>query len=390
MSPERCGPPGWKSWRGRPPWWPEGEPFPPAGPPGGEAWRGMRRHFLRRAVLFFASVVILTVGLSTLLLWAAARVLGILQGPAGLTGVGQLVLAGVLGLVLTGVVFAGRAFRRMAAPVGDLMAALGRVADGDYSARVRERGPREARTLTRAFNVMADRLERQEEQRRSLLMDISHELRTPLAVLLGNLEGMLDGVYPRDEAHLSLVLEETQVLARLIEDLRTLALAESLGLRLAKAPTDLAEIARDTLASFQAQAEAAGVAVILEAAPDLPRADVDPERIRQVLTNLLSNALRYTPRGGTVRVRCSVENPGRIVLSIEDSGTGIPADELPHVFDRFYKSQDSRGTGLGLAIAKSLVEAHGGEISAHSVLGKGTTIRVTLPLRSDLTSGHSE
>ena len=350
----------------------------------------MRRHFLRRAVLFFASVVILTVGLSTLLLWAAARVLGILQGPAGLTGVGQVVLAVVLGLVLTGVVFAGRAFRRMAAPVGDLMAALGRVADGDYSARVRERGPREARTLTRAFNVMADRLERQEEQRRSLLMDISHELRTPLAVLLGNLEGMLDGVYPRDEAHLSLVLEETQVLARLIEDLRTLALAESLALRLAKAPTDLAEIARDTLASFQAQAEAAGVAVILEAAPDLPRADVDPERIRQVLTNLLSNALRYTPRGGTVRVRCCVEDPGRIVLSIEDSGTGIPANELPHVFDRFYKSQDSRGTGLGLAIAKSLVEAHGGEISAHSVLGKGTTIRVTLPLRSDLTSGHSE
>ncbi len=390
MSPERCGPPGWKSWRGRPPWWPQGEPFPPAGPPGGEAWRGMRRHFLRRAALFFASVVILTVGLSTLLLWAAARVLGILQGPAGLTGFGQAVLAIVLGLVLTGVVFAGRAFRRMAAPVGDLMAALGRVADGDYSARVRERGPREARTLTRAFNVMADRLERQEEQRRSLLMDISHELRTPLAVLLGNLEGMLDGVYPRDEAHLSLILEETQVLARLIEDLRTLALAESLGLRLAKAPTDLAEIARDTLASFQPQAEAAGVAVLLEAEPDLPPADVDPERIRQLLTNLLSNALRYTPRGGAVRVRCSVEDLGRIVLSVEDSGTGIPSDELPHVFDRFYKSKDSRGTGLGLAIAKSLVEAHGGKIAAHSVLGKGTTMRVTLPFRSDPTSRHSE
>lgn len=389
MSPDRCAPPGWKSWRGRPPWWPEGEPFPPAGPPGGEAWRGMRRHFLRRAVFFFASVVILTVGLSTLVLWAAARVLGILQGPAGLSGFGQAVLAVLLGLVLTGVVFAGRAFRRMAAPVGDLMAALGRVADGDYSARVRERGPREARTLTRAFNAMADRLERQEEQRRSLLMDISHELRTPLAVLLGNLEGMLDGVYPRDEAHLSLILEETQVLARLIEDLRTLALAESLGLRLEKVPTDLAEIAKDTLASFQPQAEAAGVAVLLEAVPDLPPADVDPERIRQVLTNLLSNALRYTPRGGTIRVR-TVEDPGRIVLSVEDSGTGIPADELPRVFDRFYKSKDSRGTGLGLAIAKSLVEAHGGEISAHSALGKGTTIRVALPLRSDLTSEHAE
>jgi signal transduction histidine kinase len=344
----------------------------------------MRRHFLRRAALFFASVVILTVGLSTLLLWGAARVLGILQGPSGLAGVGQAVLAVMLGLVLAGAVVAGRAFRRMAAPVGDLMAALGRVADGDYSARVRERGPREARTLTRAFNAMADRLERQEEQRRRLLMDISHELRTPLAILLGNLEGMLDGVYPRDEAHLSLILEETQVLARLIEDLRTFALAESLGLQLAKTPTDLVEIARDTLASFQTQAEAAGVALLLQAEPDLPPADVDPERIRQVLNNLLSNALRYTPRGGTVRVRCSAGDPGQIVLSVEDSGTGIPADELPHVFDRFYKSKDSRGTGLGLAIAKSLVKAHGGEISAHSTLGMGTTIRVTLPLSPSL------
>lgn len=375
-----CGHPRWPPFRGRPPWWPEDEPWPPAGPSGTQAWQRMRRHFLRRAVLFLAAVVTLTVGLSALLLWAAASLLGFLRVPSGGTGLGPAALVIVLMLVLVGVGFAARAFRRMAAPVGDLMAALGRVADGNYSMRIRERGPREARTLTRAFNAMAERLQQQEEQRRSLLMDISHELRTPLTVLQGNLEGMLDGVYPRDDPHLSSILEETQVLARLIEDLHTLAVAESLGLKLAKAPTDLAEIAREAIASFQAQAEAAGVTLRLEADPGLPPAEVDPERIRQVLNNLVSNALRYTPAGGTVRVRCSAGGADQVVLSVEDTGPGIPAEDLPRVFDRFYKSKDSRGTGLGLAIVRSLVRAHGGEISASSTPGDGTSIRFTLPL----------
>jgi signal transduction histidine kinase len=269
----------------------------------------------------------------------------------------------------------------MTAPVGDVMAALARIADGDYATRTPERGPHEVRTLTRALNAMAERLERHEEQRRSLLMDISHELRTPLAVLQGNLEGMLDGVYPRDDAHLSLILEEAHVLARLIEDLRMLSLAESLGLELTRTPTDLAEMAKDATASFQGQAEAAGVTLRFDAGPDLPLAEIDPARIRQVLNNLLSNALRYTPAGGTVHVRCSARDHEQVVVLVEDTGTGIPAEALPHVFDRFYKSRDSRGAGLGLAIAKSLVVAHGGEISADSGPGKGTTIRFTLPLR---------
>jgi signal transduction histidine kinase len=340
----------------------------------------MRLHFLRRAALFLAGVVILTVGASALALCAATSLLGLLKVPSGWAGLGQTVLTVILTLVLAATVFAGRAFRRMARPVGDLMAALGRVADGDYATRVSEHGPQEARTLTRAFNAMAERLQRQEEQRKGLLMDISHELRTPLAVLQGNLEGMLDGVYPRDDTHLVAVLEETQLLARLIEDLHTMTQAESLELKLARTPTDLAEVAGDVIASFRAQAEAAGVALRLLAELDLPRADVDPERIRQVLNNLLSNALRYTPRGGTVRVRCRVDGSGQIVLSIEDTGRGIPPEQLPHVFDRFYKSKDSRGTGLGLAIAKSLITAHGGKIAVQSVPGEGTTIRVTLPL----------
>ncbi len=375
----RCGPPRWPPFRGRPPWWPEGDPWPPAELPGPRAWRRLRLHFLRRAVFFLAAVGILATVLSTLLLWGVASLLGILRVPFGFGGVGQAAIAALVVLMVAVAVFAGRGFRRMAAPVGEVMMALERVAGGDYSARVRERGPWEAQTLAHAFNAMAERLERQDEQRRGLLMDVSHELRTPLAVLRGNLEGMLDGVYPRDDAHLAFILEETQVLGRVIEDLRTLTLAEGLELRLAKTPTDLAEVARDALASFQTQADAAGVTLLLAAEPAVPPADVDPERIRQVLNNLLSNALRYTPRGGMVRVRCSVGEAGHVAVSVEDSGSGIPPDDLPYVFDRFYKSKDSRGTGLGLAIARSLVRAHGGEISAASVLGQGTIIRFALP-----------
>src|SRR5438132_6432775 len=154
-------------------------------------------------------------------------------------------------------------------------------------------------------------------------------------------------------------------------------------MHVARSPTGLAGVAKDALASFLAQAESAGVTLGLEAEPGLLPVEVDPGRIRQVLNNLLSNALRYTPKGGTVRVRCGAgAEPGQVVLSVEDTGTGIRAEDLPHVFDRFYKSKDSSGTGLGLAIAKSLVKAHGGEISAESSAGQGTTIRVTLPLRA--------
>ncbi len=387
MTPPFCGPPRsghWPPFRGgagRPPWWPDDEPWPPAGPPGTGAWRRIRRHFFRRAVVFLAAVVVLTAGVSTLVQWGVASLLG-LPGRAGGAG-GAAVLLAVFVVVLVGAIGAARAFRRIAAPVGDLMAALAQVADGDYATRVRERGPQEARTLTRAFNAMAERLERQNERRRNLLMDISHELRTPLAVLQGNLEGLLDGVYPRDDAHLSLILEETQVLGRLVEDLRTLTLAESSELRLARTPTDLAVVVRDAIASFQRQAHAAGVTLAVMAESGLPSAEVDPERIHQVLTNVLANALRYTPRGGTITMRCAPGETGQAVLSVEDTGSGIPADELPHVFDRFHKSQDSRGTGLGLAIAGSLVKAHGGEISAESAPGQGTRIRLTLPLHPD-------
>jgi signal transduction histidine kinase len=273
----------------------------------------------------------------------------------------------------------GIPLRRLIVPLDDLLKAADRVGRGDYSVRVQEKGPREVRSLARAFNNMASRLHITDEQRRELLADVTHELRTPLTVVQGNLEGMLDGVYPADEANLRSLLEETTILARLVEDLRTLVLAESGALQLKKEPTDLSMLIRDTLAAFQAQADSTGVSLTGETADDLPWLELDPGRIRQVFSNLVANALRYTPAGGAIGVRYwQVEKQAQ--LEVQDSGPGIPADELTHVFERFYKSADSGGMGLGLAIARHLVEAHGGTIIAESAPGQGTTMRITLPL----------
>lgn len=362
MSPRGCwgGPGG----RGRPPWWPDGEPWPPVGPPGPRVWRRARRYFLGRAVGFLA----------------AAALLGILVSRWAVSSVHVRQFPGVIAALALVIAFmAYRAFSRLAAPIADLIQSLGRVADGDYATRASERGSPEVRTLARAFNTMAERLGRQDAQRRALLTDISHELRTPLAVLQGQLEGMLDGVYPRDPEHLRIALEETQLLARLVEDLRTLTLTESMELRLERVPTDLAALAGEVLASFRAQAAEAGIALELEADPGLPLVELDRERFRQVLNNLLANALRYTPSGGTVRIRCAAA-PRGVAVSVEDTGPGIAPADLPHVFDRFYRSSESRGAGLGLAIARGLVRAHGGDISAESAPGRGTAIRLTLPL----------
>jgi len=281
-----------------------------------------------------------------------------------------------LGLFLT-----LRGLRRVTAPVDDFMDAVARVADGDFAARVPEHGPRETRRLARAFNTMTERLQANEAQRRSLLADVTHELRTPLTVIQGNLEGLLDGVYPADPTHLTPILDETRVLARLIDDLRTLAQAESGTLALHREPTDLGVLLGETTAAYRAQAAAAGVALTLEVADDLPLASVDPLRLREVLTNLVANALRYTPAGGRVTLRGRVDPAAAepsVVLEVADTGAGIAPDRLPHIFDRFYKSPDSPGTGLGLAIAKNLVAAHGGDLTASSVPGAGTTMRIRL------------
>ena len=273
---------------------------------------------------------------------------------------------------------AARGFRRFAAPLGDLIDAAENVEAGNYSVRVRARGPRELRSLASAFNSMSGRLESSERERRRLLADVTHELRTPLTIMQGNLEALLDGVYPADPAHLEPILDETRVLSRLVDDLRTLSLAEAGALTLHREPTDVGQLLTDSVASFRVQADSAGVELATVVDGVLPQLEIDPVRMREVLSNLLSNALRYTPRGGTVRVGASLSD-GTVRISVRDSGPGIAAEALPHIFDRFYKSDESRGAGLGLAIAKSLVQAHGGSIVATSAAGAGTTIRVTLP-----------
>ncbi len=336
-----------------------------------------------RVGLLIAFLFILVFGIFTILFWLAASLLGMIDFPRG--GVVFLRGGGIIALVfgVAGLVLAARALRRFTTPIGDLVEAAGRVQEGDYSVRVRENGPRGVRSLAHAFNAMAARLQTNDEQRRNLMADVTHELRTPLTVIQGNLEALLDGIYPRDDAHLAPVLEETRLLSRLIDDLRTLALAETGALVLQREPTDISQLVSETVASFDSQADAAEIKLDAEIAADVPIVPIDPARIREVLENLLANALRYTPRGGTVRVKCFVSDARGdhpLTIAVSDSGAGIAPDDLPNIFERFYKSADSRGTGLGLAIAKNLVAAHGGAISAESEIGRGTTIQFTLPL----------
>lgn len=217
-----------------------------------------------------------------------------------------------------------------------------------------------------AFRRVSRVFRAQDALRRQLLADVAHELRTPLAILQGRVEGLLDGVYPRDDAHLSELLDETHHLSRLVEDLRTIANAEAGELELRKEKVDAAELIRDAASSFE------GVAVDVRGPIEW---ELDPVRIREVLLNLLSNAARA---GGAVRVSAEAQ-PSGLVIRVSDTGRGISAEELPRIFDRFVKGRDSRGSGLGLAIAKNLVEAHDGTIHAESRIGEGTTIIMTLP-----------
>jgi signal transduction histidine kinase len=353
--------------RQRPAWWPENAPWPPT-----------HRRFERGP--FFRRIGVLLVMLALLVLIGCGTVFSFLLGLIN-ASTGEVGFVRVIGVLLIFFVVAGvfSTVRRAVVPLGDVMDAADKVAEGDYTVHLEERGPRELRRLARSFNTMTARLQANDEQRRALLADVTHELRTPLTVIQGNVEGMLDGIYPPDQTHLESTLDEMRVLARLIDDLRTLSLAESGALKLQRESVDVCDLIQETIDSFQATADHAEVRLVADVQSDLPSIDVDPLRIRQVLSNLIANALRYTANGGQIQVRAFTEPPDRITVTVSDTGRGIAPEDLPHIFDRFYKSSDSRGTGLGLAIAKNLVVAHGGEISAQSELGHGTTITFTLP-----------
>jgi signal transduction histidine kinase len=368
----------------RPPsWWPADEPWPPRGRP---RWR-QRQHDWRRGHFFLWRVAGLIAFLFVFVLGGCALSLGFIASGMGLVHFpgsevifSRAVSFTALVVGLLGLLGTARSLRRLTISVDDLMEAAGQVETGDYAVHVAESGPREMRALARAFNTMTARLQQNETRRRNWLADVTHELRTPLTVIQGNLEGLIDGIYPSDEAHLTPILEETHVLSRLIDDLRTLSQAESGTLQLQKEMTDLGVLAAEAAAAFRAQAEAAGVELSVTVADEVPLVEVDPMRMREVLSNLIANALRYTPAGGQVEVQGRADRAQQTVtLAICDTGAGIPADILPHIFDRFYKSADSGGMGLGLAIAKNLVEAHGGTITARSQPGHGATFQFTLP-----------
>jgi signal transduction histidine kinase len=269
------------------------------------------------------------------------------------------------------------AARRMTRPMDSLIDAAGRIEAGDYSVQVPESGPRDLRSVARAFNQMSARLKASDEERRGFLAELAHEFRTPLTVIRGQAEAIGDGVYPGDAAHLAPILDATQTLDRLVEDLRTLVLTDAGSLVLHKEPTDLGALAADTAESFQTQAEGAHVTLTAEAADNLPPVEVDPARIRSVIGNLLSNAIRHTPSGGSVKV--GVGGSGsEVVVTVTDTGEGIPPELLPHVFERFVKGASSPGSGLGLAIAHDIVTAHGGKLEIQSAAGSGTTITMKL------------
>ncbi|HKJ37315.1 MAG TPA: HAMP domain-containing sensor histidine kinase [Anaerolineales bacterium] len=364
--------------RQRPPWWPENEEWPP------KRWRHMRGNsFFRRMGCFFVLFNIFAfIGFLALLRFVFSSFIEIHGVPLfdRLDIILPLGIAGFFILLFT-MFIAARSLRRMARPLDELIDASDKVADGDFSIRVDVKGPPEVRKLLYGFNSMAERLQVNDQQRRNMLADVSHELRTPLTVIQGNVEGILDGMYPADEFRLQSILEETQVLSRLIEDLRTLSLAESGALQLKREPIDLADLIRDTVAGFESQLKEKGISVELSLV-DMEDVNVDPQRVREVLSNLIGNALRYAPGRGVVKVGLGESGSGlenEALLFVQDNGPGIEPSDLPHVFERFYKSSDSGGMGLGLSIAKYLVEAHGGKIWAESESGQGTKISFTLP-----------
>lgn len=281
--------------------------------------------------------------------------------------------------------------RRVVAPVREMMDASRRIADGSYAERVAVRGssdPAEMDELDQlavTFNQMADKLERTETMRRELIGDVAHELRTPLSTIKGSLEGLMDGVLAPSEANLLQIYREADRMQRLVADLQELSRVEAGAFELHPRTVDVEELVAGAAGRLAGQFEEKGVRLEIKLAPDLPRVKADPDRVGQVMLNLLGNALQYTPSGGTVEV---LARPLERHLEIEvhDQGIGIPAEHLPQLFTRFYRVDRSRsraggGSGIGLTIAKHLVEAQGGRIWASSQgLGKGSKFTFTLPL----------
>jgi two-component system OmpR family sensor kinase/two-component system sensor histidine kinase BaeS len=274
---------------------------------------------------------------------------------------------------------------RLLRPVNALTRASGKMSQGDLTQRVEVHGADELALLGKTFNRMAESLQRAEESRQAMTADIAHELRNPLAVQRASLEALQDGVYPLTPENLAPILEQNKLLSHLVDDLRTLALADSGQLKLEIVPTDLSALIQGVVERFAPQAAMQQVELSLYPSKSpIPAVTLDPLRVQQILGNLLSNALRYTPAQGRVEIQLSQPGPA-VEITVHDSGSGIPSDALPHIFERFYRADKSRsraegGTGLGLAIARQLAQAHGGSLTAGNPPEGGALFTLTLPI----------
>ncbi|MGW0517089.1 sensor histidine kinase [Crossiella sp. NPDC003009] len=329
--------------------------------PGGSAQQCVLNSFRARVQAIMPAPLLLSMGAGES---PATRTVPLL--PALLAAAGVALVA-ILGMWLVS--------RRVLRPVGALMTASTRLGAGDLAERVPVRGNDEIADLAGAFNRMADSLQRSEERQRRMIADIAHELRTPLANIRGYLEALKDGVLPPDPDLFDSLHEEALLQQRLIEDIQLLALADAGSLSYQHEPVDLGEVVAATRTGFHAVAAAAGVDLVSTVDDVAPVVTGDPNRLRQVLGNLVSNAIRATPAGGVVELAARAEG-GMAVLTVTDTGRGIRAADLPHVFDRFWRADDARaratgGSGLGLSIAREIVTAHGGTIAAESPAGGG-------------------
>jgi len=272
--------------------------------------------------------------------------------------------------------------RRFVNPLADVIYAARAVADGKFNTRISSHGPQDLRSLSESFNEMASSLERNDRERRDMLADIAHELRTPLTIIRGRLEGIVDGIYSADSGQVSLALEQTYLLERLVDDLRLLTLAETRQLHFEKNPVDLAKLAQHTVDMFSAEAHEKNISLYLENRNGDFTVELDPQRTEQVIGNLIGNALRYIPDGSKIWLTLE-KTTKSISLCVNDNGPGVSDEDLPFLFDRFWRKEKSRsrtagGTGLGLAIAKQLIEAQGGIISARNLDEGGLQIQIAL------------
>ncbi len=300
--------------------------------------------------------------------------LGVLNPVIIVSGL-MLLLTLVIGFLL---------MRRMVNPLSELIAAAESVSAGNLKTRIKIRKSQDDMgTLVQHFNHMTETLEHNDNERKALLADVAHELRTPLSVLRGRLEGILDGVYPPNEANIAQALEETYMLERLVEDLRLLTMAESRQLHFEFEETNLVELLRKSITLFTPQAKAKMNEIELQSDQEVILASVDPQRIEQVIANLVGNSLRYAPPNSIILLTIE-KNDANVTLKVADSGPGVPEAEILYIFDRFWRGEKSRarvsgGAGLGLAICKQLVEAQGGTISAQNRTQGGLEVTIHLP-----------